>query len=180
MALNFPPQSIGGALPSVGTEWYDSSSDTTWEVIDHVSDGGNTIAVWQIKTAGSGSNFGGIIDITVAAPSPLPDAGTYYVVKEPGGTAHSSFGNLAGQTFTGGESVIYTGDAGDPWIQIGGTLPEATTSQKGIVQLATVADIAANNDEKAVTPVLLNGDSSTGTIGYWDRTGTSLSPVNAW
>ena len=180
MALNFPPQSIGGALPPVGQEWYDASSDTTWEVIDHVSDGTDTIAVWQIKLAGSGSNFGGIIDITIPAPSPLPPAGTYYVVKSPGGTGHGDFGNLAGETFVGGEQVIYTGEPTDPWIQIGGTLPEATTSQRGIIQLATVADILAQNDEKAVTPNLLSeiGSGNTGDIGYWNRTGTSLSPVN--
>ena len=178
MALNFPPQNIGGSLPAIGSEWYDNASDTTWEVIDHVSDGTSTIAVWQIKSAGTGSLFGGVVDITAAPPNPLPTAGTYYVVQDPGGTVNAGFGNLAGQTFVGGEQIIYTGDATDPWISIGGSLPEATTSQQGIVQLATTADIAANNNDKAVTPDMLNGDSSSGTLGYWTRTGTNLSPVN--
>ena len=181
MALNFPPQSIGGSLPSVGTEWYDTSSDTTWEVIDQVNDGLNTVAVWQIKVAGGGiNNFGGPIDITDTPPNPLPDAGVYYVVQDPGGTANAGFGNLGGESFTGGEAIVYTGDSSDPWIQINSaSIPEATTSQAGIVQLADSADMLANNTTNAVTPNLINGISGSGNIGYWSRSGTDLSPVNS-
>jgi hypothetical protein len=174
MALNFPPLTSGGAVPSVGQQFYDAAADTTWEVIDRFNDGAALIPVWQIISTGANSTFGGAIDITVAPPNPLPAAGVYYAVSDPGGTVHVGFGNLGGATFTGGEQVIYTGDSSDPWIQIGGSLPESTTSTKGIVQLATAVDVSAGNSDKAVTVTALDAGGSDGGAYYVKRSGDSV------
>ena len=117
--------------------------------------------------------YRGAVNVTEPAPE-NPQQGDVYIA-EPGGTAHSSWTGLAGQNVLDNALLLYNGsewDAADLAVETGvmdvnGTDPitvdktnpkqpligvkDATTEQKGVVELADATDLANGATDKVVT-----------------------------
>lgn len=117
--------------------------------------------------------YRGAVNVTEPAPAD-PQQGDVYIA-EPGGTAHSSWTGIAGSNILDNALLLYNGsewDAADLAVETGvidinGTDPitvdktnpkqpligvkDATTEQKGVVELADATDLANGASDKVVT-----------------------------
>ena len=117
--------------------------------------------------------YRGAVNVTEPAPAE-PKQGDVYIA-EPGGTAHSSWTGIAGDNILDNALLLYNGtewDAADLAVETGvmdvnGTDPitvdktnpkqpligvkDATTEQKGVVELADATDLANGATDKVVT-----------------------------
>ena len=114
----------------------------------YIKDSTNTIR--KIGVNLGGLKFRGPKAPTDAAPG-TPDIGDVYVINAAGTLAASWIG-VAGRVVALHENIAWDGTE---WVSLGSSAPvvDASTTVKGIIQLATAAEVLAGTDAlKAVTP----------------------------
>ena len=114
----------------------------------YIKDSTNTIR--KIGVNIGGLKFKGSIAPTAAAPG-TPESGDVYVISA-AGTMAASWTGVAGRVVALHENIAWDGTE---WVSLGSAASsvDASTTVKGIIQLATAAEVVAGTDDlKAVTP----------------------------
>lgn len=174
MALDFPNS------PTNGQKYTDATTAETWtyELATNswTSDG---------LTTSSGVQYKGDLDFTQPPPTGL-SAGWQYS-SSVSGTPNAGFTGLTGP-IAKGDVALYTGSG---WTVLSHTISDATTTVKGIVQLADAAAVAAGTVGRVVDAKELKaaqaaaaGSSTapaTPTAGQtWVDSSTSPSTIKVW
>ena len=138
MALNFPDSPTDGQIftdTSTGEQWQYTASGNYWTSLGLSKTGGLV--------------YKGGVDITAVPPTGVKSGWVYTVTT--GGTPNAGYVGLPDPTVAGSQ-IIYDGTN---W-QVSSytsTLPDATETIKGIIELATAAEVTAGTDTvRAVTP----------------------------
>ena len=124
MAINFPDS------PTNGQAYTDSGTGQTWTYELAT----NSWMASSLATTG-GVIYKGSVDITAAPPTGAK-AGEQWSVGT-GGTANAGYGPGVTGTITEGGMVLYTGTG---WLKASHSVPDATETVTGIVELATAAE----------------------------------------
>ena len=137
MAINFPDTPFDGQTyndPGTGQTWTYELATNSWTA--------SSLAVT------GGIVYKGSVDITAAPPTGAK-AGEIWSV-DPGGTANAGYGPGVTGTITKGSNVMYTGT---DWLETSQSVPDATETVKGVVELATAAETTTGTDNtRAVHP----------------------------
>jgi hypothetical protein len=135
MALNFPNSPTNGQkfVDSNGQSWVYNTTNNSWTAEGFPR---------------AGMVYKGAVDITAAPPSGVIAGWTYVVSAD--GTANAGFNpNLSG-SISAGTQIIFDGTR---WDLLSQTVPNASDTVSGRVELATNAETLAGTDTaRAVTP----------------------------
>lgn len=150
MALNFPPQTIGGAKPLDGTTWA-APTGQQWQY-------DAAIDAWRAlgTPSGSGVTYRGPIDLTQDPAAQYANivAGDFFVVEIGDNPVSNDYPGIAGDEVLEGQEIIFDGTQ---YAAIGNLVPYATTTIAGKIEIATLAEVTEGTSfELAVTPITLN------------------------
>ena len=140
--LNFPPFAAGDPYPSNGDIWT-APNGTQWEY-------DATIPAWKaLANPGPGIKYRGGIDISSNPNQQYNqiESGNLFVVTVGDNSVGTGYPGLTGQTVLEGSEVIYDGAE---WQYITITIPYATQSVAGKVELATRQEAQDGIDDKKV------------------------------
>lgn len=138
MALNFPDSPTDGQIftdTSTGEQWQYTASGNYWTSLGLSKTGGLI--------------YKGGVDITAAPPTGVKSGFVYSVTT--GGAPNAGYTGLPNPTVAGSQ-IIYDG-AKWQLSSYASTIPDASATVKGIIELATAAEVTAGTDTvRAVTP----------------------------
>ena len=150
MAINFPPQTIGGAKPLDGTIWA-APNGQQWQY-------DAAIDAWRAlgTPSGSGVTYRGPIDLTQDPAAQYANivAGDFFVVEVGDNPVQAFYPGIAGDEVLKGMEVIFDGTQ---YAAIGNLVPYASTTVAGKIEIATLAEVEEGTSfSLAVTPITLN------------------------